>query len=121
MLSKPLLIASFATFGIAAMLPANAGEPRVDFKKQVQPILAKSCVGCHNKDNAKGGLDLSSKAGIVKGGVSGKPYRTGKASESLLIKRLKGQGGELMPYGGAPLKAAQIRAIAQWINEGARM
>lgn len=115
------LVAGFSTLVVSAFTPAVAGPAAVNFRTQVKPILSANCVGCHNAKNAGGKLDLSSKAGIQKGGLSGKVYVAGKGSTSLIVKRLKGKGGALMPMGGDPLKASQINLITRWINEGGRM
>ncbi|MBS1722156.1 MAG: hypothetical protein JSS66_04010 [Armatimonadetes bacterium] len=108
-------------FGVLA--PATARNPvkaRVSFQSQVKPIFASKCIGCHSKSSPGGGLALDSTAGIKKGGDSGKLYVAGKSSQSLITKRLKGEGGERMPYGGAALPAAQINLVKKWIDEGAK-
>jgi hypothetical protein len=44
----------------------------------------------------------------------------GKSKDSLLLKRIRGEGGEAqMPLGGAPLKPEQIELLRRWIDEGA--
>lgn len=101
--------------------PAIAGPVAVNFKKDIKPIFDKSCVGCHNKEDKDGKLDLSTIAGIKRGGQSGKLFLAGKGSKSLIIKRLKGQTGSVMPMGGDPLKPAQISLVSRWIDEGAKM
>ena len=41
------------------------------FDKSVWPILQASCMSCHAGKDASGGLDLSTRAGLMKGGFSG--------------------------------------------------
>ena len=43
----------------------------VDFAKDVQPLLQKHCVACHNTTTHEGGLSLESPQTMLKGGDSG--------------------------------------------------
>ena len=55
-------------------------ESRALFKQKVAAILQHRCVRCHGPQQAKGGLDLSTRAALMKGGDSGivvKPRRVG--------------------------------------------
>lgn len=113
------LTCAFTVFVVTSS-PARAGGRAVDFSKQVKPILEKNCYGCHGTVKPGGGLDLTTKAGLKRGGNSGKLYVSKRAAQSLLFKRLKGQGGALMPLGGPALKASEIQTISKWINEGAK-
>lgn len=105
----------------ALVAPAKTLDRRVSFKTQIKPILKNDCYDCHTGTNKKGGLDLTTKAGLVKGGDSGKLYKAGKSSQSLIVKRLKGLSGTRMPKGDDPLDTTQIRLIAKWIDEGAKI
>ena len=61
------------------------------------------------------GLDLSTREGALKGGVSGAALKPGSANESLLFSRvLKGQ----MPPAG-PLAPEERQLLQQWIDSGA--
>ena len=46
-----------ATIGILPILTSaqdpTLPKPKVDFEKEIVPIVKASCLGCHNKDNAK--------------------------------------------------------------------
>ena len=41
-------------------------EP-VDFAKEIQPLLKKSCIACHNASKSKGKLNLETPISILKG------------------------------------------------------
>ena len=60
-LATALILVSFRS--------AQAQAP--DFEKAIAPILARSCVGCHNPSEAKGKLDLTRREGLLKGGKDG--------------------------------------------------
>jgi hypothetical protein len=95
-------------------------EPKVDFSRDVWPILQANCFECHGEKKPKGKLRLDSKALAAKGGNSGAVIAPGKASESYLVKRIRGLGGEdRMPLDHPALSEAQIRTIERWIDEGA--
>ncbi|MCO5296728.1 MAG: PSD1 and planctomycete cytochrome C domain-containing protein [Fimbriimonadaceae bacterium] len=99
-----------------------APEPqqKVEFAKEILPIFKASCFQCHGPDAQMGGLRLDTPEGLAKGGASGPVVVPKSAAKSLLLQRLRGEGGKTrMPMGFAPLKAEQIARIAQWIEEGA--
>jgi hypothetical protein len=94
--------------------------PKVDFVRDVQPVLQAHCFQCHSGDQKQGGLRLYSRALMLSGGASGAAIAPGKGSGSLLLARIQGTGGKpRMPLGFAPLSDAQTALIARWIDEGA--
>src|SRR5215204_5578579 len=95
-------------------------DGKVDFIRDVQPIFHASCVECHNADNKKGRLRLDAKSFATKGGQSGDVITAGKPADSLLIRRVRGEGGEKqMPFKRPPLPAEQVRILAAWVEQGA--
>lgn len=100
---------------------STAADGKVDFKKDVAPIIQKSCIECHGPDKEKGGLRLDTKDLALKGGKGGVSIVSGKADESELVKRisLPKDHDDIMPPKGGPLPADQIEAIKKWIAEGA--
>ena len=62
---------------------ANASAP--DYVKDIAPILTKYCAGCHNADEFKGELDMTSFASLQKGSVTGPVLTPGSAASSRLI------------------------------------
>src|SRR5688572_2366496 len=63
-------------------------DGKIDFVRDVQPILRASCVECHNPDNKKGRLRLEAKSFAMKGGQSGDVLAAGKPADSLLLRRV---------------------------------
>ncbi|MFN0103868.1 MAG: PSD1 and planctomycete cytochrome C domain-containing protein [Bryobacteraceae bacterium] len=84
------------------------------FKDEILPVLEKSCTSCHGADKKMGGLDLSTFAGVMKGGASGPAIAPGKPARSLLWVMIE---SNKMPMGGA-LSAAQKQLIKTYIEQG---
>ena len=93
---------------------------RIDFARQVQPVIAKHCLECHNQDRRQGGLSLATYADALEGGRSGAVIRPGAGARSLLIHRLTGATEPQMPKDEAPLTAPELALIQRWIDQGAR-
>lgn len=92
----------------------------IRFDRDIAPVFKANCLSCHTGAAGAGGLDLSTPAGIAKGGASGALFDTRQPEKSLLIERLLGHGGKpRMPMGFAPLDASTIDKIKGWIAGGA--
>ena len=125
-----LAFAAFAALG--SSLPAgeapSAGKSardarsggKVDFVRDIQPLLAKHCVSCHGPDAQEGGLRLHSRAAAMAGGDQGEVIVPGKSAKSRLIALVTGQNddGLQMPPDD-PLPADEITLFKRWIDEGA--
>src|SRR2546423_445524 len=114
------LSAIIAGLTLALTWPAS-GENKVDFAKQIQPLLQQSCVKCHGPEKQKGKLRLDSKEAALKGGKDGVVITAGEAEKSELYRRIilpKGND-DVMPNEGDPLTKAQTDLIRDWINQGA--
>ena len=95
-------------------------EPALDFVRDVQPILAGSCVKCHRASRAEGGLRLDTQEGLLEGGDSGGAVVRGDGKGSLLYQRLMAHDPEeRMPQRAAPLAAAHVEMLVRWIDDGA--
>jgi mono/diheme cytochrome c family protein len=89
----------------------------VDYVKEIQPILAKNCVGCHNAQKARGKVRLDSVADAVKNDV----IVPGSSKTSALYQSLIGDGASQMPPKGRnQLDKNQIALIKTWIDQGAK-
>ena len=103
----------------AFLLPAQSPQP-VDFTHDVQPILAKSCEGCHGAKLQLGGLRLDARDAALAGGQSGKAIEPGSSEKSNLYTRITGKGDQArMPMGGKPLPPDQLETIRLWLEQGA--
>src|SRR5271163_3927886 len=72
---------------LAICLPVYAAD-KVDFEKQVQPLLAQRCYGCHGPDVQQSGLRLDKRQNAMRGGDYGPVIIPGKSAESKLIRRV---------------------------------
>ena len=121
--SVAALAAVAAALWATALIAQQGRAPavaRVDFQRQIQPILAESCLECHSQDKRKGGLSLATYDDVLEGGKDGAVVRPGTSASSLLVHRLTGQVEPQMPKDEPPLGDAEIALIKQWIDEGAR-
>jgi len=101
-------------------IAAQAPAARIDFDRQIEPIIKEHCLECHSQDKRKGGLSLATYVDALDGGRNGAAIRPGNATRSILIHRLTGAVEPQMPKDKDPLTPRQIALIRQWINEGAR-
>jgi cytochrome c553 len=112
-------------------VPAFAAEPATAageefFEKEVRPLLAAHCLQCHGAAangavaKTEGGLSLTSRAALLHGGDDGPAMVPGKPNESLLIRSVRHEGDFSMPPKKEPqLSAAEIGALARWVELGA--
>ena len=103
----------------ASANPEASTAHKIDFNRDIAPIFQASCVACHGAEKPFGQLRLDSETALLRGGASGNEIVFGKSGESLLVKRLLGQGGApRMPMGADALPRAQIELIRAWIDQG---
>jgi uncharacterized protein DUF1549/uncharacterized protein DUF1553/cytochrome c len=119
MLAAAVWAATTATATAQRPAPPPA-PPRVDYQRQIQPLVEKHCLECHNQDRRQGGLSLATYADALEGGRTGAVIRPGGGARSLLIHRVTGAIDPQMPKDEPPLAAAEIALIQRWIDQGAR-
>jgi hypothetical protein len=110
----------------AACLAAPvAAQARIEFNRDIRPILSDTCFHCHGYDEKerKSGLRLDIKADALKPAKSGAvAIVPGKPDQSELITRvLTSDEDDLMPPTKLhkPLSKQQKELLKQWIAEGA--
>jgi hypothetical protein len=107
---------------------AWAAPPRVDFNRDIKPILSNRCYRCHGPDDAerKGGkdglrLDTADGATLDQGGYAA--VVPGKPDDSELIARITSTDPqEIMPpkAAGKPLTPQEVELMRQWVAQGAK-
>ena len=74
------------------------------FEKQVQPVLKARCLKCHGgEEKIRGGLKLTSRSGVLKGGDQGAAVDLKDPGESLLIQAINYDGLKMPPSGKLPI------------------
>ncbi|MEO7989655.1 MAG: c-type cytochrome domain-containing protein [Chryseolinea sp.] len=94
------------------------------FEAAIDPVLESKCYSCHNNRKAKGGLILTSIEDILKGGKDGELWESGKAENSLLIKRLllpTSHKEHMPPQDKQQLSEDELSLFTVWINSGAQI
>ncbi len=104
--------------GLALNAQTFADAP-VSYFKDVEPILTRSCQGCHNPTKADAELDLTTYAAFAKGGKTDKSFEPGHPENSLLMDMISGENPP-MPKKADPLPPAEVELIKRWILEGAK-
>ncbi len=87
------------------------------FEIHIRPILVTHCVKCHGDQKAEGGLRLTRREDLIRGGESGPALIPGKPEDSLLVEAVHYESLEMPPE--EPLSPKQISAIEAWIADGA--
>lgn len=114
-LAGVLLSASAASVN-AGPLQEFSDEQVQRFENDVIPILEANCLKCHAGREPKGGLDLTSRETMLKGGDSGAAVDLTNAADSLLLKAVNYDGYEMPPTG--QLSPKQIETLTKWVTEG---
>lgn len=85
----------------------------------VEPLLQDRCSSCHEPNDKKGGLDVTTFAAMRAGGGSGKTITPGEPEQSRLYLMVTMQERPFMPKGEDPLTSEQQALLRTWIEQGA--
>ncbi len=116
------------TAGIAVLAPDLAAAAAPSFTRDIKPLLSNRCSQCHGPDaeTRQGGDDEGLRLDTFEGATAdlgGRvAIRPGKAEASEVIARITSTDPDLVmppPDSGAPLTAAEINRLTQWIAAGA--
>ena len=115
-------------FLVATILPtllASSGfaKEKIDFSRDIRPILNVNCLGCHGGVKKESGVSFLYREQVLAKGKSGLPIVVPfKPDESEMIDRILSDDPEYVmpvPAHGPPLKKEEVALIRQWIEEGA--
>jgi hypothetical protein len=118
------LFATFALVALSGTAAARAAD-RVDFNRDIRPILSESCYQCHGPDHnkRKADLRLDTRAGLFRKTADSTIVVPGKPGASELFVRITATDDETkMPppaRAAHPLTTRQVDLIRRWIDEGA--
>lgn len=120
-----LLAAGGGWLAAAALVPVQAAKPlpKVDFSRDILPILSDKCFKCHGPDaesrQAEMRLDTAQGAFADRGGRY--PIVPHKPEDSLVVKRIHSPNSPMPPRSsGKSLSPSEIDIITRWIAEGAQ-
>ena len=110
--------------GTVQAAPDEAATPQF-YTTRVQPILKEHCYRCHGGFNHRGGLNMATRAGMLKGGHDGPIIVPGDPAESLLVRLIRHEGPAKDPMPMPPklpkISDADIATVTQWVKAGAIM
>jgi mono/diheme cytochrome c family protein len=104
---------------IAVTGGATSAQAQLSAFADVQRLLQAKCAKCHGDKVRKAELDLTTSAGILKGGESGKVVKPGEPEQSLLFEKV--HAGTMPPKKDERLSVAEVELIRKWIVAGAAM
>src|ERR1051325_6201241 len=102
MLSKAIAVCMVSAAAVCAQ------DGNALFRDAIQPVLAKSCLPCHNQKVKQAGLDLSSREAALKGSENGPVIVAGKPEDSRLYKLVAHISQPGMPFQSPKLPDATI-------------
>jgi hypothetical protein len=119
-----LVVTAFAASPPPPRDPTRGQDRKVDFTREVRPILAGHCFRCHGPDDKarKARLRLDTRDGAIKKLRSGdRAVVPGEPGKSELLARVTGDDDTVMPpvKAGKRLSAAEVATLRAWIAQGA--
>jgi mono/diheme cytochrome c family protein len=106
--------------------PRAKDERKVDFARQIKPLLEHSCVGCHGGEKPRGLFRVDTRDAILRGGASGEAaIIPGHSEKSPLIDFVSGNvlDSEMPPKArrenSPALGADEVALLRAWIDQGA--
>ena len=123
-------LASFALLLLALPgmgAPAGSSSAEELFARRIQPLFKEKCLACHGDDPAKikGGLDMRTRAGLLKGGESEKPSIVPGHPEASPLWLAVTREHESENWAAMPpkendkLSKGQLAWVKEWIAGGA--
>lgn len=110
---------------LAWLLIAGADPQKVDFLREVRPLLSDRCFACHGPDEParKAGLRLDTRDGALAELKSGtRAIVPGNPAASELVARIRAHDPEEVmppPQLKRPLTAEELSIMERWVQEGA--
>ena len=102
-------------FALTVTLPAQV-PAKVDFARDVMPLLRENCFECHGPKKQKAGMRLDRRSSALNPFV--RRVIPGSSANSMVYQRLVGEdfGAQMPPKGG--LRPEEIETIKVWIDQG---
>jgi hypothetical protein len=122
----PLCLLALLTLAAAPAAGQSPAANRVEFNRDIRPILAANCFTCHGPDDKlrKADLRLDREADAFAAREGGpRAIVPGKAGESEVLRRLLStKASERMPppKSNKTVTSSQIEMVRRWIEQGAK-
>jgi cytochrome c len=116
-------------WGLATRTVQAAGQDEATrpefYTSTVQPIFKSNCYRCHGGMNHRGGLNIQTRAGMMKGGHDGPVLVPGDPAKSLLVQLIRHEGPandpKPMPPKSPKISDEDIATVERWVKAGAIM
>ena len=107
----------------AVPLPADHAERFTrglqQFERNIRPLLTTHCLKCHGGEKIEGDFSLATREDLLKGGAEGPAIRLFDGPGSRLVRLVSRAEKPHMPAKADPLPEASVRALSEWIDNGA--
>jgi len=113
---RTLRITSMA---LLALLPQSGGAAESAGTADAMRLLKSNCFSCHNDQKKKGGLVMTSRETLLKGGDNGPALDLNAPEKSALLDALAADADPHMPP-KKQLSTPQIDLLKRWVHEGAK-
>jgi cytochrome c553 len=103
--------------------PNDLENATTDARYNITPMMLMHCTVCHGGRTQEGGLNLRTRAAMLKGGKSGPALVPGHPEQSLMLAKVRAE--EMPPFlrimkvNVKPLTANEVERLSQWIAQGA--
>ena len=104
-----------------AVAQTSIAEKREFFENHIRPVLVDTCYRCHGEDpdKLKGGLNLTSREGLLTGGSRGPALAPGDLAASRMMQALEYGNEDLQMPPSGKLPASVLANFRAWIGMGA--
>jgi ankyrin repeat protein len=124
--TEPVLAKNTGALSAKARGLVNSPAAPVEFTRDIQPLLERSCLACHSGERPKGGFQITDRASMLKGGNRGEPdLIPGNPDGSPLLHFIQDQVEDLeMPPVARrekfpSLTKEEVAMLSGWIAQGA--
>lgn len=98
--------------------PSASPARALSYEKDILPIMRKSCNNCHAGKTRRAGVDLSSLAGVKRGGDNGPVVKPGRPADSPLYDSIV--TGRMPPRKPTAVSQKERELVRAWIEAGAK-
>lgn len=115
-----ILLAGLGCWSHVSLAPAQPPPSASIFSRtgDALKLLETRCLQCHDARKKRGGLDLSTREKLLRGGESGPAVQAGSSKTSLLLRLVRHEQEPNMPRQAKKLSDEQIALLAAWIDAG---